>query len=100
VVRVVCFREDELTRNLEDVELFAWLGLDEFGSGKIGLKQGVVPAGLIPIVSIEQEKVDKYWDQAEEQARECGKRIYLCRFKLVEIVRQTERGDDCGQEKG
>jgi len=42
---------------LEDVELFAWLGRDEFGSGEIGLKQGVVPAGLIPIVSVKRDKV-------------------------------------------
>lgn len=79
--------------DLADVELFAWLGVDEFGSGQIGLKQGVVPAGIIPIVSTKREKVEKYWDQAEKQAREHGKRIYLCCFKLVEVLRETEAGE-------
>jgi hypothetical protein len=38
--------------DLKDIELFVWLGEDEEGSGEIGLKQALVPARLIPMVSI------------------------------------------------
>ncbi len=81
-----------MSTQLEQVELFAWLGEDEFGSGEIGLKQGVVPAGRIPVVAIHRDKVEKYWSQAEAQASRYGKRIYLCRFMLVEVVKQTREG--------
>ena len=43
---------------VEDVELYAWVGEDEFGSGEIGLKQGLVPAGMIPLVADTLESVD------------------------------------------
>lgn len=84
-------------QKLKEIELYAWVGEDELGSGEIGLKQGVVPAGIIPMVSISREKLEKYWNQAEEQAAEQGpyrgKRIHLCRFKLAEIIKGTEKGE-------
>ena len=78
--------------HLAEIELYAWLGEDELGSGKIGLKQGIVPAGIIAMVSIERGKLEKYWPQAEAQAGHYGKRIYFCRFQMVEVVRETEAG--------
>jgi hypothetical protein len=78
---------------LPKTQLFAWLGEDEFGSGEIGLKQAQVPAGLIPIVAIHREKLEKYWAQAEAQAATYGKRIYLCRFELVEVLLETQHGE-------
>ena len=79
-------------KEIEVPDLYAWVGEDELGSGEIGLKQGVVPAGTIPMVAISQEKMEKYWDQAELMARRYGKRIFLVRFAAVDIVRQTETG--------
>ena len=84
--------DSESLRKTTEIELFAWLGEDEMGSGAVGLKQGMVPAGVIPMVSISQEKLDNYWIQAEQQAATFGKRIRLCRFKLVEVVRETKKG--------
>jgi hypothetical protein len=78
---------------LQDLELYAWVGEDEFGSGAVGLKQGVVPAGTIPMVAIEREKLDRYWANAERQAAAFGKRISLVRFRAVEVVRRTAAGD-------
>jgi hypothetical protein len=78
--------------NLTALEVFAWIGEDEFGSGKIGLKQGIVPAGCIPMVAIDREKLAKYWTQAEEQAALYGKKIYFCRLQVVEVLRETEEG--------
>lgn len=79
---------------MEHLELFAWIGEDEYGSGEIGLKQCLVPAGLVPMAAIRQEKMEKYWESAEAQARTYGKRIYLVRFQAVEVLRQTEAGTD------
>jgi hypothetical protein len=84
---------DDEMRKLAAVELYAWIGEDEFGSGRLGLKQGVVPAGLIPIVSVDRAKIDVegHWPQAEAQAATFGKRIYLCRFQLAEVLRETKK---------
>jgi hypothetical protein len=70
------------------MNLYAWIGEDELGSGQIGLKQGVVPAGLIPLVAIEREKIERgnIVLQLTEQARVSGKSIRLARFVLVEDV--------------
>lgn len=78
---------------LSKTQLYAWIGEDEFGSGQVGIKQGIVPAGCIPIVSISREKLDPYWNQAEKIAEFYGKKIFLCRFELVEVVRETMKGD-------
>lgn len=72
-----------------NVELYGWVGRDEMGSGEIGLKQGVCPAGVIPMISIEREKIEKYWPQAEDQASAYGQQISLVRFRAAEIVKQT-----------
>ncbi len=44
---------------VEDLDLFAWVGEDEFGSGEIGLKQGLVPAGCIPLVAVTEQKMSQ-----------------------------------------
>jgi hypothetical protein len=78
---------DELER-LRQVELFAWLGEDEHGSGEIGLKQALVPAGYIPLVAVHQDKVaQEYLRRAmAAQAATYGKTIRLCRYQLVEVL--------------
>jgi hypothetical protein len=79
---------------LEQAELYAWLGEDEFGSGEIGLKRAIVPAGGdVPMVAVLREKMEKYWQRAEAQAAQYRKRIYLVRFKFAEVLRETEKGD-------
>lgn len=76
------------------VELVAWLGEDEFGSGQVGLKQARVPAGLIPMVAIREHeaKLRAVKPQLEVQARAFGQRIYLCRFTFAEVLDKTESG--------
>lgn len=39
--------------------LYAWVGEDELGSGAVGLKQAIVPAGVIPIVAVRRDKIDR-----------------------------------------
>lgn len=72
---------------LEDIELFAWVGEDEDGSGDLGLKQALTPCGLIPLVSVQKEKLDHevLVAQLQNQANIFGTRPKLCRFKLVEV---------------
>ena len=79
---------------LKSLELFAWVGDDEFGSGVIGLKQGLVPAGYIPLVATAKEKIDRDFLMVAMsiQAASYGKKIYLCRFTFAEVVRQTDSG--------
>lgn len=78
---------------LLELELYAWVGRDEHGSGEIGIKQGNAPAGLIPMVAIRRDKVEKFYPQFEAMAKRYGNKISLVRFKAVEIVRQTENGE-------
>jgi hypothetical protein len=83
-----------MTKRVQEFEAYAWIGRDEFGSGEIGFKQGIVPAGTIPMVSTDQKKLDQYWHQAEAQASEYKHRIYLVKLTITEIIRETQRGKE------
>lgn len=67
------------------LELWAWVGEDEFGTGEVGLKQADVPAGRIPLVSILRSKIDATYIRAQltAQAQAFGKAIRLARFREV-----------------
>lgn len=78
---------------LQSIELFAWLGEDELGSREVGLKQGIVPAGCIPLVAVRFDKMEKQSDQMAAPARNFGKKIYLCRFTLDCVMWSTESGE-------
>lgn len=71
---------------MADFEVWAWIGEDEFGSGVVGLKQGNVPAGRVPLVSTQRSKLDRPYlrEQLQAQADEFGKTIRLVRLALVE----------------
>ncbi len=81
---------------LRTLELFAWIGEDELGSGVVGLKQGLVPAGFIPLVATQRSKIDR--DQLigamGYQAALYGKKIYLCRFTFERVVYSTLEGSE------
>ena len=79
---------------LEEIELFAWVGEDEFGSGEIGLKQALVPAGYVAMVAVDRSKIDHPFIQAglAAQAKRFGKKIRLCRFVFAEVLKETEEG--------
>jgi len=83
---------DDIMEDVKSVELFAWVGEDEYGSGVIGIKQAMVPAGIIPIVATTLEKVNQkhILNALDLQGKIFGKKIMLCRFKFEEII--TEIG--------
>lgn len=78
--------------NVKEVALFAWLGEDEFGSGKVGLKQALVPAGYIPLVAVDDFKLDRdaIREAMQAQANAYGKTIRFCKFAFVEEIITVE----------
>lgn len=72
--------------------LFAWVGEDEHGSGVAGLKQGHVPAGMVPLVATSLDKVQKLKPQMEAQAKRFGKRIRLVQYTFSGVLEETEHG--------
>jgi hypothetical protein len=74
-------------QRLADIELFAWLGEDEMGSGEIGLKQAQVPAGRIPMVATRKEKMilPCIVGALGIQAAIFKKEISLCRFTFSAV---------------
>jgi hypothetical protein len=75
---------------VENLVLYAWVGEDEHGSGEVGIKQAHVPAGCIPLVSIDEDKIsaDYIQEQLHQQGKQFGKTIRLCRFKFDgEVIR-------------
>jgi len=85
----------ETPERLKEIELFAWLGEDdEHDSGVIGIKQGIVPAGYIPLVATMEAKVNRGAIRVvmNSLAAQTGKKRYLCRFTFSEVVLSTEDG--------
>ena len=83
--------------DLKDLAIVAWVGMDENGSGRVGIKQGHVPAGLIPLVAMDYHehklKRPELVIQLEAQAATWGKRIRLVRFRAEEVILETEHGE-------
>lgn len=73
--------------------VYAWMGMDEHGSGEVGIKQGHVPAGYIPLVSVDADKVRKYKPQLQAQAARYGRKIYLVRYTVEEVLEATMEGE-------
>jgi hypothetical protein len=77
------------------MKLYAWIGEDELGSGKTGIKIGRTPAGYIPLAAMDfhLDRLAKLKPQMEAMAAHCGKRIYLCKFEFTgEIAAETKAG--------
>jgi hypothetical protein len=85
-------RADRAVDPLREFEMFAYVGFDELGSGELGLKAAFVPAGYIPLVSTEREKLDQpaIVVQLSRQSRRFGKTISLVRMRYVETVFDIE----------
>lgn len=81
---------------LKGLEVYAWIGEDELGSGVIGIKQGVVPAGYIPLVATAEEKIGRNAIRVAMslQAADYGKKIYLCRFIFADVRWATPDGKE------
>lgn len=78
----------ETPENVKAVALYAWLGEDELGSGVVGLKQALVPAGYIPLVAVDGAKIDRDFlrQNLQAQANAYGKTIRLCKFVFEQEI--------------
>lgn len=69
-------------------DLIAWIGEDEHGSGKIGIKQALCNAGMIPIVGVADHETKLTYSsiatQMQLQADAHKKVIRLVRYEAVE----------------
>lgn len=79
-------------QNVQDIVLWAWVGEDEYGSGEVGLKQGLCAAGYIPLVACKDGKVNQEFlrEQLQQQANVFGKTIRLCKFSFVQVEETIE----------
>jgi hypothetical protein len=79
----------------KETAIYAWIGEDELGSGVVGLKQGLTPAGMVPLVAMAHHlnRLTMLAPAMEAQAELYGKRIRLCRFVVTEIVQETKAGE-------
>ncbi len=77
---------------IKEMQLYAWVGEDELGSGEVGLKQGIVPAGCIALVACKLGKMTSadLVNQLQAQAQKYGKTIRLCRFTYAEELLTLE----------
>jgi tRNA A37 threonylcarbamoyladenosine dehydratase len=75
----------------EEVVLYAWVGEDEFDSS-MGLKQGITKWGVVPLVSIQEERMDteSINRQLQAQSNQYGKKMRLCRFVLDREIKTIE----------
>lgn len=82
--------------NVKNLELYAWVGEDEFGSGEIGIKQALVPAGCIPLVAIKKDSMDSAYiiQQLQKQAGMYNKNIRLIKLSFVEELITIEAKKD------
>jgi len=73
---------------IKKLSMYAWIGEDENGSGEIGIKQALVPAGMIPIAGIHLNKIGQQYikEAMDIQGKTYGKKICLCKFQFEEIV--------------
>jgi hypothetical protein len=78
----------------EPLAIYAWVGEDEYGSGRVGLKQGMTPAGMIPLaaMSYHLDRLAKLKPALEAQAAASGKKIRLCKFVMTEVAAETKAG--------
>jgi hypothetical protein len=75
--------------------IYAWVGEDEHGSGKVGIKQGLVPAGYIPLACMDYhlDRLAKLLPAMEMQAKMYGKKIRLMKFvETGKVVAETKSG--------
>jgi len=91
-------RKDAAPEAIRQMELYAWIGEDDQidrakRTGEWGIKQGMCPAGYIPLVAVRRDKVERFADNFNKQARAMGKKIRLVRFVYAEIISETDEGE-------
>jgi hypothetical protein len=84
------------------LELFAWVGDDESGRGGLGLKQALVPAGYVPLVATDRDRIAAAYirEQLARIADVSGKSRYLVRLGVVEVLDVIDPDAGAGSAAG
>ena len=85
--------DDRVPEELKNLVLYAWVGPNDATGATDhvwGIKKGYVPAGCIPLVAVDCEKVERQWPQMKGIAVSTGKVRYLARFEFAGVVRVEE----------
>ena len=61
---------------LEDVEIYAWVGEDEYGSGIIGIKRALTNQGVQPLVTTKKQSALKMKDVCKHN-QNCSANEYM-----------------------
>ena len=82
-----------LTKALNEVTMYAWVGPNDAPGATdeaIGIKQGIVPAGCIPLVAIDKEKITRpqLRTQLQQLTRQTGKPRFLVKLAVVEVIEE------------
>jgi len=66
-------------KKIKELSMYAWIGEDENGSGEIGVKQALVPAGMIPIAGIDINKIGQQYikEAMDNQGKAFGKKKFV-----------------------
>lgn len=85
VVGAEIARRLQVPPRAQPLTLYAWVGEDELGSGRVGIKAGSVPAGVIPLAAMDFDyvKLARLAPQMQAQATAFGKTIRLARFTFA-----------------
>lgn len=80
-----------MSEEIKQLVIYAWIGKDEFGSGKLGIKQARVPKGIIPIAGLDYEKITRkeIIEQLDIQGKRFNKKIRLCKFTFETILEEV-----------
>lgn len=74
------------------MEMFAYIGMEEIAGRpqRVGIKQGMVPAGFIPLVVMDYDRAklmrEDVVKQLQAQANKFGQSIRLARFTYIDDV--------------
>jgi hypothetical protein len=80
---------------MSEFAIYAWIGEDERGGGKIGIKMEQTPAGYVPLaaMSYHLDRLAKLAPGMEKQAQASGMKIRLMKFVSTgEIAAETKAG--------
>ena len=86
---------------MSQLMMYAWVGEDELGSGKVGLKIGKTPAGMIPLAAMSYHLDLRLGqaDAADGSLSRCERSVKIRLMKFVatgEVAAETKAGEWSG----
>ena len=92
----------EVPPEVSSVEVLAWIGEDELGSGVVGMKQTMTPKGISCLAAVDPGKWVQHphvFRTMQAQADAYNKHLYLCRYRFVQVEELIIPSRLCGERK-